>query len=115
MIAYSCIVRQLAFSNKYKYFTKRNTPLLFQKVNLETKTMSTKSQSHHLTEKVPANKTMTPNNLPDWTRLVWVDCEMTGLDLKRDLILEIAVIITEGDSLQEAGSLLLFFKLRFTY
>ena len=48
-------------------------------------------------------------------RLVWVDCEMTGLDLKRDLILEIAVIITEGDSLQEAGSLLLFFKLRFTY
>jgi len=36
-------------------------------------------------------------------RLVWVDCEMTGLDLKRDLILEIAVIITEGDSLQEVA------------
>ena len=44
-------------------------------------------------------------------RLVWVDCEMTGLDLKSDLILEIAVIITEGDSLQEAGSLLLFFNM----
>lgn len=29
--------------------------------------------------------------------LVWIDCEMTGLDLSRDRILEIAVIITDGD------------------
>lgn len=28
--------------------------------------------------------------------LVWVDCEMTGLEPKRDKILEIAVIITDG-------------------
>ncbi|CAD6588160.1 MAG: hypothetical protein TREMPRED_004946 [Tremellales sp. Tagirdzhanova-0007] len=28
--------------------------------------------------------------------LVWVDCEMTGLDLSRDRIIEIAVIITDG-------------------
>ena len=97
MIAYRCIVRQLGFANKYKYFTKRNTPLPFQKVNFETKTMSTNSQSPHLTEKVPANKTMNPNNLPDWTRLVWVDCEMTGLDTKVDTLLEVAVLITDGD------------------
>ena len=97
MITYRCIVRQLGFANKYKYFTKRNTPLAFPKVNLETKTMSTNSQSPHLTEKVPANKTMNPNNLPDWTRLVWVDCEMTGLDTKVDTLLEVAVLITDGD------------------
>ena len=36
-------------------------------------------------------------------RLVWVDCEMTGLDLNKDLIIEIAVIITEGDSLAEVA------------
>ena len=36
-------------------------------------------------------------------RLVWIDCEMTGLDLKKDVILEIAVVITEGDSLQEVA------------
>ncbi|KZP04467.1 ribonuclease H-like protein [Athelia psychrophila] len=29
--------------------------------------------------------------------LVWIDCEMTGLDSRKDKILEIAVIITNGD------------------
>jgi len=29
--------------------------------------------------------------------LVWIDCEMTGLDSSKDRILEIAVIITDGD------------------
>ncbi|KAH7105781.1 ribonuclease H-like protein [Auriculariales sp. MPI-PUGE-AT-0066] len=28
--------------------------------------------------------------------LVWIDCEMTGLDPKADVLLEIAVIITDG-------------------
>jgi len=30
-------------------------------------------------------------------RLVWVDCEMTGLDLRRDALIEIAVLITDSD------------------
>ena len=30
-------------------------------------------------------------------RIVWVDCEMTGLDLGRDALVEIAVIVTEAD------------------
>ncbi|MBX3093859.1 MAG: oligoribonuclease [Cryobacterium sp.] len=30
-------------------------------------------------------------------RLVWVDCEMTGLDLERDELLEVAVIVTDSD------------------
>jgi oligoribonuclease len=29
------------------------------------------------------------------SNLVWVDCEMTGLDPKNDTLLEIAVIITD--------------------
>jgi hypothetical protein len=29
--------------------------------------------------------------------LVWIDCEMTGLNHKEDLLLEIAVIITNGN------------------
>ncbi|KAL1923676.1 uncharacterized protein VTP21DRAFT_8656 [Calcarisporiella thermophila] len=29
--------------------------------------------------------------------LVWIDCEMTGLDIDRDHIIEIAVLITDGD------------------
>ena len=28
--------------------------------------------------------------------LVWLDCEMTGLDIERDVILEIAVVITDA-------------------
>jgi oligoribonuclease len=30
-------------------------------------------------------------------RLVWIDCEMTGLDLRRDALIEIAVIVTDAD------------------
>ena len=31
------------------------------------------------------------------SHMVWVDCEMTGLDTSRDHLLEIAVIITDKD------------------
>jgi oligoribonuclease len=30
-------------------------------------------------------------------RLVWVDCEMTGLDLIRDALIEIAVVVTDAE------------------
>lgn len=30
-------------------------------------------------------------------RLVWIDCEMTGLDLERDELLEVAVIVTDNE------------------
>ena len=36
-------------------------------------------------------------------RLIWVDCEMTGLDIEKDKLLEIAVIVTEGDTLETVG------------
>ena len=36
-------------------------------------------------------------------RLIWVDCEMTGLNIKKDVIMEIAVIVTEGNNLNEVG------------
>jgi oligoribonuclease len=29
--------------------------------------------------------------------LVWIDCEMTGLDLGKDRLIEIAVLVTDGD------------------
>jgi oligoribonuclease len=30
-------------------------------------------------------------------RLVWIDCEMTGLDLRRDAVIEIAALVTDSD------------------
>jgi oligoribonuclease len=30
-------------------------------------------------------------------KLVWIDCEMTGLELNRDALIEIAVLITDAD------------------
>lgn len=30
-------------------------------------------------------------------KLVWIDCEMTGLDLSKDTLLEVALIITDTD------------------
>ncbi len=30
-------------------------------------------------------------------RLVWIDCEMTGLDLAHDALIEVAVVVTDAD------------------
>lgn len=30
-------------------------------------------------------------------RLVWIDCEMTGLDLDHDALIEVSVLVTDGD------------------
>ena len=30
-------------------------------------------------------------------RLVWIDCEMTGLDLESDLLIEVAALVTDAD------------------
>lgn len=30
-------------------------------------------------------------------RIVWIDCEMTGLDLERDALVEVAVLVTDSD------------------
>jgi oligoribonuclease len=36
--------------------------------------------------------------------LVWIDCEMTGLDLQRDALIEVAVLITDAElNLVDAG------------
>jgi len=29
--------------------------------------------------------------------MVWIDCEMTGLDLRRDALIEVAVLVTDAD------------------
>lgn len=29
--------------------------------------------------------------------LVWIDCEMTGLDVARDALIEVSVVVTDGD------------------
>ena len=31
------------------------------------------------------------------TRIVWIDCEMTGLDFEKDTLVEIACVVTESD------------------
>ena len=37
------------------------------------------------------------SNLCDASNIVWIDCEMTGLDAQKDHLLEIAVIVTDKD------------------
>ena len=44
-----------------------------------------------------------PSALTPRERLIWVDCEMTGLNIETDKLLEIAVIVTEGDTLATVG------------
>lgn len=39
----------------------------------------------------------TPNQVAKNDRIVWADCEMTGLDTERHVLVEIAVIVTDAD------------------
>ena len=32
----------------------------------------------------------------DLPHLIWVDCEMTGLDINKDALVEIAVLVTDA-------------------
>ena len=34
---------------------------------------------------------------PKSERIVWIDCEMTGLDLERDALIEVAALVTDSD------------------
>ena len=36
-------------------------------------------------------------NGPKDQRMIWVDCEMTGLDITKDKLIEIAVVVTDKD------------------
>lgn len=42
-------------------------------------------------------QTADPNGHPSADRIVWVDCEMTGLDLGADALIEIAVVVTDSE------------------
>ncbi|RRQ09267.1 oligoribonuclease, partial [Corynebacterium bovis] len=39
----------------------------------------------------------TPNQIAKNDRIVWADCEMTGLDPSRHVLVEIAVVVTDAD------------------
>ena len=43
------------------------------------------------------NRLAAPQPKPSQDNLVWIDLEMTGLDPGRDVIIEVAVLITDGD------------------
>ena len=49
------------------------------------------------TETAPTTAPATSPTSKSPDRLVWIDCEMTGLDLDRDELVEIAVVITDYD------------------
>ncbi|MCJ7858274.1 oligoribonuclease [Corynebacterium kalidii] len=40
---------------------------------------------------------MTPNQIAKNDRIVWADCEMTGLDPDRHVLVEIAVVVTDAE------------------
>ena len=55
-----------------------------------------------------SSSTQVRSRLGSEKRLIWVDCEMTGLDIKKDVIMEIAVVVTEGDTLEEVNIFISF-------
>ncbi|GAB2477595.1 oligoribonuclease [Jatrophihabitans fulvus] len=44
-----------------------------------------------------AERAETPGNAGNTAALVWIDCEMTGLDLHKDALIELAVVVTDAE------------------
>ena len=97
MIQYRYMKLQCDFFNKFINLAYTQKHSAIAAYNIKKLKMSTNSQINSTPETTFSNRRMPPNNLPDWTRLVWVDCEMTGLDTKIDTLLEVAVLVTDGD------------------
>lgn len=97
MIQYRYIRLHCDFLDKFRKLANTQKNFTIGAYNIKNIKMSTNSQINSTPEKNFSNKTMSANNLPDWSRLVWVDCEMTGLDTKVDTLLEVAVLVTDGD------------------
>ncbi len=49
------------------------------------------------TDSAAADNKPAPTSRPDDTRLIWIDMEMTGLDPDRDRVIEIALVVTDGN------------------
>lgn len=47
--------------------------------------------------KISKKEPMTPNQTAKNDRIVWADCEMTGLDPARHVLVEIAVVVTDAE------------------
>jgi oligoribonuclease len=62
-----------------------------------SKTSTTIIMSTTPTSEPPAKKEKGSGPLPLSSKLIWIDCEMTGLDPQINRICEIAAVITEGD------------------
>ncbi|RUS69506.1 hypothetical protein EGW08_022735 [Elysia chlorotica] len=60
---------------------KENTHNCFQRINFS----------------IPMSSSVKGADNMDSNRLVWIDLEMTGLDVEKERIIEIACLITEGD------------------
>ncbi|GMA26597.1 oligoribonuclease [Luteimicrobium album] len=41
--------------------------------------------------------TLTPSPSPSTDRIVWIDCEMTGLSLTADALIEVAAVVTDSE------------------
>lgn len=66
----------------FALFNRKIVPTIFSATKILT-------QSSFSTTSIITNSAKMPK------KLIWVDCEMTGLDVQKDRLLEIAAIITD--------------------
>merc|ERR1712192_146253 len=82
---------RLSSKGKFCSLNSATTTSLVDKRGISICNMSSKS-------------TPLPSALPIEDRLIWVDCEMTGLEVETDALIEIAVVVTEGDTLEQVAA-----------
>lgn len=68
------------FSSSLRFLTNKGNSTLNLKKVLHQSSQSFSSRSKKMTDK-----------------LIWIDCEMTGLDVNKDSLLEIALVLTDTD------------------
>ena len=91
-------VANLLVSSIRSHATKTNLTLNLKRTGLGPTFEKKFDQSRHFSKMAPPSpkRAKIPKTVKD-SNLVWVDCEMTGLDPNKDHLIEIAVIVTDKD------------------
>lgn len=100
-------IQQQYRSIHYKMATPSSTPSnLSRKLSIDAndlpdskrnKTTDSLEETRSFLEKNPLSSSLSLTQKKIWKPIIWIDCEMTGLDIKNDNIIEICCIITDGN------------------
>ena len=89
------IIFQNMFLRNFQRYQNNFQQFTYYFIGKQTTSFSTNSRKINFISRSKMSSLPKKSKLVEASNMVWVDCEMTGLDLDNDHLIEIAVIVTD--------------------